>query len=75
MQQDQVAEFFTRLVILIAFLLVLAVIAIPEVASMLEESYTESSEVEFMDSSSAISGIIDESASGSVTGIGLVVRL
>ena len=75
MQQDVVGEFFTRLVILIALLMALSVIAIPEVVSMIEENYTESSEVEFMDSMSAVTGILDDSASGSVSGIGLAVRL
>jgi len=66
-----VAEFFTRLVILIALLMALSVIAIPEVVSMIEESYTESSEVEFMDSTSAVTGNLEASASGTATGIGL----
>ena len=39
MQHDVVAEFFTRLVILIVLLMMLSVIAIPEIVSMIEESW------------------------------------
>jgi hypothetical protein len=59
MQQDMVAEFFTRLVILIVLLMMLSVIAMPEIVSIIEESFTRSSEVEFMDGRSAVTGIPD----------------
>lgn len=38
MQQQQVAEFFTRLIIVIAFIMALSVIAIPEIVRMVDES-------------------------------------
>lgn len=43
MQQQQVAEFFTRLIILIAFIMALLVIAIPEIVSMIDENCAASS--------------------------------
>lgn len=57
MQHEIVAEFFIRLVILIVLLMMLSVIAIPEIVSMIEESYMEPAKVEFMHDKSMVSGI------------------
>jgi hypothetical protein len=73
MQQDVVAEFFTRLVILIVLLMMLSVIAMPEIVSMIEESYIEPAEVEFMHDTTKVTGIPDAFISGSVSGAGLPV--
>jgi hypothetical protein len=71
MQQDVVAEFFTRLIILIALLMMLSVIAMPEIVNMIEESYIEPAEVEFMHDTSTVTGIPDAFISGSVDHVGL----
>jgi len=42
MQHDVMAEFFTRLLIIIVLLMMLAVIAIPEIVSIIDESFTQS---------------------------------
>ena len=57
MQHDLVAEFFTRLVILIVLLMMLAGIAVPEIVSMIEESFIEPAEVEFIREASPVTGI------------------
>lgn len=73
MQQDVVAEFFTRLVILIVLLMMLAVIAIPEIVSMIEESYMNPSEVEFIYDASPVTGIPDAVIFASVNSAGQTV--
>lgn len=71
MQHDLAAEFFTRLIILIVLLMMLSVIAMPEIVNMIEESYIEPAEVEFMHDTSTVTGIPDAFISGSVDGVGL----
>ena len=71
MQQDVVAEFFTRLVILIVLLMMLAVIAMPEIVSMIEESSLQPAEVEFLHDTLPVTGIRDAAVPGSVNGAGL----
>lgn len=77
MQQDQLVEFFTGLVILVALLMTLAVMAIPELVSMLEENYLESSEFEFLNSRTAAIEMLNGTAgslvpAGPVTDVGSV---
>ena len=73
MQHDVVAEFFTRLVILIVLLMMLSVIAIPEIVSMIEESCMELAEAGFINNASPVTGIPDAFISGSVNIAGLSV--
>ena len=70
MQHDVVAEFFTRLVILIVLLMMLAVIAIPEIVSMIEESFMEPAEVEFLHDTPKVTGIPAAFFSASVNSVG-----
>jgi hypothetical protein len=44
MQQEQLTLFFTRLVLIIIFIMMLAVIAIPEIVSMFDDACEEPSE-------------------------------
>ena len=74
MQHDLVAEFFTRLVILIVLLMMLAVIAIPEIVNIIEESFMESAEVEFLHDASPVTGIPDAVIFASVYGYWSVGR-